>query len=198
MGMAGPDIVLFVAGLLLFAGAGYALVAQGGLDGGTSATGTYSVLYPLGKVEVGKENVADFGSATKTFPVNLTNVSKMTISIVCADTVPGGTFNLQIGVDAPGGIEVDPKAGACGSKIDIDVPIADVPASGLATGADRDAAARSLGMDANATRAVGEWKVTVNGARGGALPGLPAGNPSGSIVLTAQQWTPELTPVSVK
>src|ERR1051325_8168097 len=91
MGMAGPDIVLFVVGFLLFAGAGYALVAQGGLNGdGGSPTNVFSVLYPLSRGEVGKENVADFASVTKTFQVAQTNVSKMVVSIACNDPLPGG------------------------------------------------------------------------------------------------------------
>src|SRR5688500_8402543 len=104
MGMAGPDIVLFVVGFVLFAGAGYALVAQGDLGGGSSPTNAYSVLYPLSKVEAGKANVPDFGSASPTIPVTLGNVTKVTVTLACNDAVPGGTFNLQVNIEPPNGI----------------------------------------------------------------------------------------------
>lgn len=194
MGMAGPDIVLFVVGFVLFAGAGYALVATGGVGDG-SPTNVYSVLFPLSQVEAGKESVADFGSFSKAVPVDAANVSKMVVTLACTDTVPGGTFTLQVRIEPPNGLEPVTKGAACGSKVEIDVPVAEVPPSTAVSGSDRDAAAATLGSDASATRAVGEWKIAVSGARGGALPGLPAGNPSGTITLVAHQWAPELTPV---
>jgi hypothetical protein len=79
--------------------------------------------------------------------------------------------------------------------IEIDVPVAAVPPSTAAQGRSKDAAIATLPKDANATKAVGEWKVVVNGARGGSVPGLPAGDPSGTLALLAETWTPELTPV---
>jgi hypothetical protein len=198
MGMAGPDIVLFVVGFLLVAGAGYALVAQGGLeDGGGSPTNTYSVLFPLSKVEAGKANVPDFASASLTIPVTTTNVTKMTVTLACNDAVPGGTFNLQVEIEPPNGIEPVTKGATCDGSVEIDVPVAEVPPPTAAAGADRATAAATVGQSPDAAKAVGDWKITIGGARGGSggLPIQPPGSPSGSVTLNAQQWAPELTPV---
>lgn len=196
MGMAGPDIVLFVVGFVLFAGAGYALVAQGDLGGGGSPTGAYSVLFPLSKVEAGKANVPDFGTSSVTVPVTLTNVSKVTVTFACNDVVPAsGTFTVQVNIEPPNGLEKVTKGATCSGKMEFDVPVASVPPPTAVAGRDKNAAAATLGSDANATRAAGDWKISVSGARGGTPVGLPAGNPSGTVTLVASQWAPELTPV---
>lgn len=201
MRMAGPDILLFAVGLLLFSGASYALVQQGGL--GSSATGVYDVTHPVETIEVGKQAVPNFASATATFTVNATTVSKVTIVIACTDTVPGGTFRLQVQVEPPAasGLKADPKAGPCGTPIEIPVEIAPVPASGTVQAADIEDARVKGSADGDGAKAVGDWKVTVNGARqAGPLPGVPgaAGNPGGSITLNADTWTTDVKATNPK
>lgn len=193
MRIAGPDIVLFAVGLLLFGGAGYALVVSGGL--GNSATGVYDVRHDVSEVEVGNVPVASFQTVTETFDVNLTHVASLTIVIQCTDTVPGGTFQMQVQVEPPAasGLTVDPVAGACGSAIEVPVEVTPVPADGPLQAGSLEEAQTEASADANATKAQGTWTVTVNGRRGtGPVPGIPAGNPGGSIVMNAQRWTTEV------
>ena len=198
MRVAGPDVILFVVGLLLFSGAGYALVVQGGagvLGQPGSATGVYDVAFPLETVEVDAADVADFGSAQATFQVNATNVKRVVVLVECSETLPGGTFNLRAEVTGPNGLAAEPAFGQCNSPFEVEVPVATPPEAGTAQGGTFEQARASVAADANATAAQGEWVVSVTGSRGGTLPGLPAGNPSGRIVMNVERWEPELTPV---
>lgn len=199
MRMAGPDIVLFVVGALLFGGAAYALALQGGmaaLSGGAPAS-LYEVTFTGKTIEAGKQAVSDYSSAKATIEVTEANATKVTITIACADPLPAGTFNLQIRVEAPNGLTVPPTAGACGTNVVIPVEISKLPATLAAVGSNAEEAIRSIPPDTNATRALGTWTITVNGARGPA-PALPAGNPSGSIVLTVDTWDAAALPAVVK
>lgn len=200
MRMAGPDIVLFAVGALLFGGAVYALALQGGfaaLSGGANAA-LYDVTFTAKTIEAGKQAVSDYTSAKATFNVNESNVTKVTIRIACADPVPAGnTFNLQIRVEAPNGLTVPPKTGACGTTIEIPIKLATLPGKLAATGATPDEAIQNLPADANATRAKGAWTITVNGGRGTPVA-IPAGNPSGNIILNVDSWDARALPAVVK
>lgn len=199
MRIAAPDVLLFGIGLLLVAGSAYALYLQGGVDAlsGGSPTSVFNVDYQTSTVELAKENVANFASASPTFNVNQTNVAKILVTIACADPVPGSSFNLQVLVEGPNGLKSDRRAGACGSSLVVEVDVAQRPDPTVAQGRTVEEARASLDerADANSTLAVGEWKVTVNGARGPGLPGLPAGNPSGTITLSADVWEPRFAAI---
>lgn len=200
MRLAGPDVILFVVGLLLFSGAGYALVVQGGpgvLGQSGSPTGAYTVTFPLETVPVGEPAAAgDLASAQATFQVNATNVKTVIVQVECSDALPGGTFQLTVNVAGPNGLAGEPATGSCGSAVEVQVPVATPPESGLAQGDTEEEARANLAQDANATAAQGAWTVTVTGSRGaGPIPGLPAGNPGGSIVMSVERWEPELSPV---
>lgn len=208
MRMAGPDILLFVVGAVLLLGASFFIYEQGGPSalagaGGGAGGGVFDVTYATSDVSQGAaKQVADYSSAKADFTVNQSDVSKLSFTVSCADTVPGGapagSFSLTITIAAPAGVTAPkPSTVACGST-KIDIPIADVPAKTVARGSDASSAAASIPQDANATRAVGTWSVSVSGSRAGGtpLPGLPAGNPSGSIALSATVWKPTLTPVT--
>lgn len=202
MRVAGPDILLFAVGLLLFSGASYALVVTGGLGG--SATGVYDVTYPVASTDLDPQPIANYASATATFTVNQSGVSKVTIKIACTDPVPaGGTFQLQIQVEPPAasGLTVEPLARNCGGVIEIPVEVADPPESGTVQAASpEEALEKASTADANATKAMGDWKVTVNGRRGpGQIPvGVPAGNPAGSIAMTIGSWTVDVKATNPK
>lgn len=202
MRIAGPDVILFAVGLLLFSGAGYALVQQGGagvLGQGGSPTGFYDVAFPTSTVAVGEPaSVPTFQGASATFQVNATNVKTVIVDVKCNDPVPGGTFQLTVTVEGPNNLTTEqPVRGACGSAVQVQVPVAAPPEAATAQGSTEEDAKASLPTDANATAAQGEWKVTVTGSRGGTpLPGIPGpGAPSGSIEMSVERWEPKLSPV---
>lgn len=206
--MAGPDILLFVVGALLLGGATFAIVAQGGpsaLGGGSSPTSIFSVSWSVASVNVSAPKaIPDLGSSTRIdVPVTATNVTQLTFAIQCTDAVPAGApvgpFEVTMSVAPPNGIPA-PKAvtAPCGGSLKVDVPVASVPPPTNVQGATADAAAATLPSDPNATMAVGTWSVTVSGSRAGGtpLPGLPAGDPGGTLAANAQTWQPQLTPVT--
>lgn len=198
MRMAAPDIVLFAVGLLLFSGASYAIVTTGGGLGQTSGAGFFTVTYAAAPVEAGAADVASFRSATVEIPVTTQNVTRITVSVECADPAAAAAtaapFTLQITVTPPAGIAApEPTSGTCGDDVAVLVPVADLPAGGAVLGSTEDEARANLAASENATKAVGSWSVAVTGGRGGGpVPGLPtgAGDPGGRIVLTADQWSP--------
>ena len=201
MRIAGPDVILFAVGLLLFSGAGFALVQQGGagvLGQSGSATGVYTVTFPLETVQVGEPaTVASFQGAEAVFQVNATNVKTVIVEVQCTDPVPGGTFQLTVNVAGPNGLAGEPTTGACGSALTVEVPVATPPAAATTQGGSVDEARENLADAENATAAQGEWTVTVTGSRGGTpLPGIPGGTPGGSIVMSVERWEPELSPVT--
>ena len=201
MRIAGPDVILFVVGLLLFSGAGYALVVQGGTDvlgQPGSATGFYTVAFPLETVPVGEPApVQSFQGAQAVFQVNATNVRTVIVEVECNDPVPGGTYQVTVEVAGPNGLTAEPATGNCGSALAVEVPVAEPPAAATVQGGTLDEARESLPASENATAAQGEWTVTVTGSRGGTpLPGLPGpGTPGGSIAMSVERWEPELSPV---
>lgn len=201
MGMAGPDFVLFVVGALLFAGASFAIVqTEGGLDaigGGGSALGVYAVTWTATSLEDASEPVADFSDAQASFDVNGTNLAKVTVVIDCNDPVVGpAAFSLQVQVTPPAGVAPpEPVTGACGSAITIPVDISSAPPETTVQGGSEAEARSNIPATETSTLGSGAWSVMVTGARGGTLPGLPAGNPGGSITLQAEAWTPRLSAV---
>lgn len=197
MRMAGPDIVLFVVGALLFGGAALAIASQDGdLGAPGSALGIYNVDYSAKSLEVGTQDVADFRSATATFDVNATNVGKVLVTIRCSDTANAVVpFNLQILVEGPNGLGSDDVSGNCAGETVVEIPVSSQPPATTAQGSTPEAAREGLPQLPDGLKAVGAWKVTVSGARGGSPVPVPAGNPGGSVVLSVEQWEPRLTPV---
>lgn len=198
MRMAGPDIVLFVVGLLLFGGAGYAIVtSEGGLAGSGSALSTYAVTWSTSEVEIGSEAVSSFRDTSIPFTVTEQNVTALVFTISCTDP-PGAAVPFQVTatVTGPSGNATEPVDAACGTDIVIDVPVADVPDPTNVRGATEEAARENLALAGNATNAVGEWTLTLTGERGDApvLP-VPVAEPTGIATLAAQTWTPEFAPV---
>lgn len=200
MRMAGPDIVLFIVGALLFSGATAAIVTReggvGALGAGGSALGIYDVTFPTKDIAGQDDTVDSFASHTVEFTVNNTDVSTVTIQISCTDPVPAGAaYTLHVEVVAPNGITVPPSDVGCGA-VEIPVKVADVPERTTVQGGTPAEARAKLAQDANATRAVGAWTVTVSGSRGAAPIGLPGPTvPRGSITLMVEAWEPVLSPV---
>jgi len=206
MGMAAPDVVLFIVGALLFGGAVTALMVQGGpaaLGGtGGSATGIYTVDYETKTVDAAKEAVSDFSVQHKaTLNMTTLNVTSIKVVIQCTDpasNVPNAEFNIQVQVQPPGGIAAPkPTFGICGQKIEIPIPVAALPPKTTVTGSSPADAAAHVPHDTNESAAAGTWVVTTSGGRaGGQLPvGIPAGNPGGTILLQADQWDSKITAV---
>lgn len=197
MKMAGPDIILFVIGALLFAGAGYGLVATGGnLGGTTSALGVFDVTYTTSESEVGSKTVAGFsGQNVLEFDADKEDIVTMTVAVACTDPAAAvAPFRVVVKVEGPNGLKGEGD-GTCGSTIEVPVAVSDVPPATSVQAQTEQEAHENLEAHHNTT-AVGKWTVTINGARGSVPPGVPAGNPSGSVTLIAEQWAPKFSPVN--
>ena len=201
MRMAGPDVVLFLVGLLLFSGATAAIVArEGGVDaftGSGSASGIYNVAYATRVIEGEESAVPSWASATVDFDVNNTQVSRVILVVECADNVPvaAAPYTLTIEVSAPNNLTVEPITVPCGST-EVPIDVTSVPAATSVQGRTEEEAAGNLGQDANATKAVGTWTFTVTGSRGSAPSALPVPAPSnGRLALNVEAWEPSFTPV---
>jgi hypothetical protein len=197
--MAGPDIVLFVVGALLFSGATAAIVTRdggvGALGGAGSASGVFNVAYATRVIEGEGADVGSFASHTAEFDVNNTAVSKVILVIECSDPVPAGVpYGIHVEVTAPNGIAVDPVDVNCGN-VEIPIDVTEVPADTSVQGRTEDEARANLPQDANATKAVGAWTVTITGSRGPSPLPLPAGTPNGRIALNVEAWEPSFAPV---
>jgi len=189
MRMAGPDILLFAIGVVLLAGAAFAIIQDGGLSP-TSASGTFDVAFETSEAT----ESATFATGDTTFTVDETATSKLTFTLACNDAGAGtpGAFNMQVTITGPG-YEGDPEAATCGSSFEVD--IAEPPSDTTVLGRDEDEARGNLADPEQAGLAVGEWTINVVGSRAGQLPvGLPAGEPTGSIDFTLESWRPVFTP----
>ena len=202
MRMAGPDVVLFVVGALLFGGATAAIVtSEGGLGaitGGGSPTGVYTVTFATRTVDGEPADLPSFTSGEATFNVNNTRVSTVTVVVTCSDPVPAGsTFSFTVAVAGPNGIAAEPATGRCGQPLEVPVEVAAVPATTTVQANTEAEAIQAVADDANATRAVGTWTVTVTGSRGAPalLPG-GATDPRGSVLLRVETWEPNPAPVA--
>lgn len=196
MRVAGPDIILFLVGLVLFSGATTAILLEdGGLGGQTSALGIFDVTYTTSTEALAPVAAPDMRAATATFEVKEGNVTTVLVRASCQD--PAGAaapFALQIAVEGPNGLTGEGTGTCAGAEVDI--PVSMTPPDGSVPGTTEAEARDNLATDANATRAVGTWTVTVSGARQGAPPlGIPVGNPSGNIELEVERYAPRLTPV---
>lgn len=197
MRMAGPDIVLFVVGAVLFGGATYAIVAMDGDVGSTSAIGVFNVDWAPETVEIGELDVANMRSASETFEVNQTRILGVVVTVGCND--PAGatplTFSVQVTVEGPGGITGE-GSGACGSDIVVEIPdLGELPEPTNVAGSTSGEARENLG-EGDPSPAAGTWTVGVSGARqAGAPVGLPVGDPTGSITFAVEVAAPQFTPV---
>lgn len=203
MRMAGPDVVLFVVGALLFSGATAAIVTReggvGALGAGGSALGVYNVAYATRTIEGESADVPSWASATAEFTVNNTRVTRLLLAIECADPVPAGAapYTLRIEVAAPNNITVDPIDVGC-STTEIPIEVTPVPSLTTVRGRTEEEARANLPEDANATLAVGIWTFTVTGSR--TPPAIPIAPPAaipanGQMTLNAEAWEPSFTPV---
>lgn len=201
MRMAGPDIVLFVVGAVLFGGATYAIVSLDGGLGNTSAAGFFDVSFSTTDEELTRETVGDLRSATLDVEVDEAaagHIVALTFIVECTDLPAGAAapFTLQLAVEGPNGQTGD-ASGACGSAVEVPFEVGEVPADTVAPGsteADARAAFEETIHAGETSAAVGTWSVTVSGGRGGATGVIPVANPSGAIVVMAQEWTPTFTP----
>ncbi|MEA3201305.1 MAG: hypothetical protein QOE90_2733 [Thermoplasmata archaeon] len=198
MRMAGPDVVLFIVGALLFGGALTAIIVTqgpGAFSGTAGGAGLFTVSWPMQSKDMPKATVGDFAAASATFKVTDANVANVTVKIDCSDSVPGGVapFALSVTVAGPQG-QSGKKDGNCGDAINVPIHVQDAPPGTTVANADQvQASSSTLGQ--------GDWKVTVTGARGspaGGLPGLPVtqADPSGDIAFSVQTFAPKLDPIA--
>lgn len=207
MRMAGPDIVLFVAGALLFGGASFAIVQQGGLGAlgeEASALGVFDVTFETRRAEIETQQVASFRSDELTFELNATNVATAFIVVECTDTQVGSAspFSIEVTVTPAGNATGATSTGNCGTPIEIAIPVTEVPDATRVSGTTETEARANYVADANATAAQGTWTVTLSGARSsptGPLPGqVPAPAPGGSVRFEVEQWEPRFSAVQGK
>ncbi len=196
MRMAGPDIILFVIGALLFAGAGYGLVATGGLDSGaTSALGVFNVRFTSATVDLDPQSVPDLGGQREVkFDVTQADVSAVTVTVRCGGTAAALPFTITVNVAGPNGLAGQGN-GNCANGATIDIPVTTAPTA-AAVQANTEAEAReALPQSANATLAQGSWTITLNGARGGGIPNVAQTNPTGTVGMSLETWQPVFEPV---
>ena len=195
MRMAGPDIVLFVVGALLFGGASFAIAnTEGGLAGAGSALGIFQVAWSASEEEVGSADVASVRSATETFTIDAQNVASVVVEVSCSDPAPGpAAFTVTVDVTGPNGLSGS-GSGSCSAGVVVPVEIAPAPAPGQVQGATEEEARRNLAPGGNAT-ANGQWTVTVSGGRGGGAVPVPVADPSGTITLSIETYEARLTPI---
>lgn len=198
MRMAGPDIVLFVVGLLLFGGAGYAIItSDGGLSASGSASGIYAVTWSTSEVEVATESVDSFRDASIPFTVSEQNVSRVIFTVDCQDAAGAAVpFQLSVTVTSPDGNTTEPTSAACGDDIVIDIEVAPVPPATNVQGGTEEAARENLHLAEQASAAVGEWTLIITGDRSSApaLP-VPVTEPTGSATMAVETWEPSFAPV---
>ncbi|HEX2022446.1 MAG TPA: hypothetical protein VHH36_07015 [Candidatus Thermoplasmatota archaeon] len=203
MRMAGPDVALFIVGLLIFAGAGYALYEQDAFSSAgqqASALGLFNVAYATESVALDPVPVPSMRAGTAAVKVNQTDVSKVTVVVACQDQAAGGAaaaFTVTIDVVGPDNL-TGSGSGACGGTgVAVAIDVAPVPGATSAQGATEPEARAKLAQAPNATRAVGDWTVTISGGRagtGGVLPQDPTA-PAGTVTFTLDVWTPKFSPV---
>lgn len=202
MRMAGPDIVLFVVGALLFAGATFAIVkTEGGatLGSGGSASGVYTVTYAEKDLFTQGADILDVGSGTASIPVTADNVGTVLVTFDCADPASQvSPFTYEVKATGPSGQTASAKSSCGNGKVTLRVPVAPKPPDTTTSGKSAADAEKNLPPPQNATAAKGTWKITVTGARNTPAP-LPLGGtpaqPAGHVELKAVGWTPKLTPL---
>lgn len=205
MRMAGPDIVLFVVGALLFGGASWAIVQQGGLDAlaePTSALGTFTVTFGASEEEIETREVASFRSVEETFEIDATNVTKVLVTIDCADAQAGNVaeFTLDVTVEGPANVTPVTSSHACAQGLQIPIEVAPVPGDTSVAATTETEAYANLATNANATKAQGTWTVTISGGRAAGPVPVPdqVPPPGGSIGVSVERWTATVTPVQGK
>lgn len=193
MKLAGPDLILLVVGFLLFAGAGYGLIATGtDVGGNASALGIFRVDYETETVELDPQSVPDLGGTHEvTFEVDAVDVTKVTVTVGCGGPQASVPYTLVVSVAGPNGLAGE-NNGGCGTSVE--VPVSAVPASTSVPGDNEDEAHENLGEHPNATLAQGTWTVTISGSYNGASV-LPVPGPSGTVGMTVDRWMHSFTPV---
>lgn len=200
MRIAGPDVVLFVIGLLLFSGSVYGLVATGAFEGDTSALGAYSLSWSEETEETTLTEFATENSAPFNFTINENGVLAVTVVVACqhaATTPPGVTTSVDVTLTGPNGLN-GTGAGECGSPVTIDIPVDELPASGSAHADSPEAAVAEVTADVGKD-ALGEWSGEATFASSGsgtAVPGLVEW--SGDVTLELTKAKGAATPMETR
>lgn len=202
MRIAGPDVILFVVGLLLFAGASYAIYQEGGFSAQTSPLGVFTFAHATADERATDIDVDSYQSGSATFVLNQTDVSKVTVVVACTPaTQAPATYEISVTVTPPPGSNLTEATGSgqCGADIAIEIPVTNVPTNGTVEGTTLEEAQANY-RAANATLAQGEWEVAWSGSyatpAGPPIPNpIPVPPPGGSIGVDVERWTTTFTPV---
>lgn len=205
MRITGPDVALFVVGLLLFSGATLALYQQGGFSAVTqpgSALNIFNVRYTTSQAALEPVAVQNMRTASAAFDVNQTDVARVFVRVQCNpdQAAAAAPFAVAIDVAGPNGLTGQGGGNCSGNAIEIPINVTAVPAGGAVEGGTQEEARANLPRDANATRAQGTWTITIAGSRSapggvGPIPQDPTPAPGGSVTLAVERWTAELAPV---
>lgn len=199
MRMAGPDVVLFFAGLLLFSGSAYGLWVTGGLSGGGTSPFNAFTLDWASSEET--QSLATFETVPEqafTLEWNETGATQIVFTISCslAQPVPGVTVTMDVELTTPNGT-AEPVSGTCGTPLEIPFVFDEAPENGGtvqapdADSAQRDAAA-SLGR-----AGVGTYSGVVRFTSQNAIP-VPVPvqvDYSGEIAAVVTTWSATATPL---
>ncbi|MHB8604375.1 MAG: hypothetical protein ACYDCK_03885 [Thermoplasmatota archaeon] len=171
----GPAVVLFVAGILLIAGSGYALVHYEGVNPagqivGTGGGSAFTVAWASAAHQhFQSQDVAEPSSIPVTFAIDHGEMEKVELVVECTDTNPAAgqaPVTIHVALKGPDGL-TGTKDGACGGKVTLDIPVNALPATSTQTGATA-AAAEASALAANdqahpevAKKGVGSWTGSV-------------------------------------
>jgi len=198
MRMAGPDIVLFVIGAVLFGGATFAIVALDDGVGDTSALGVFQVTYAAQLREMGSEDVASLRSATVQFEADATHPLRAVVLVECANApaqLGAVPFRLQVDVQGPSGQSAQ-GSGQCGQSLVVEVPLGSMPPDTNVAGRTEEQARENLAPSPDAAAANGTWTVTVSGSRGQTTPApIPVVDPAGTITFSIEEAAPRFAPI---
>jgi hypothetical protein len=198
---AGPDLVLLVAGVLLFAGATYGMMT---FDEETPGGGVLKVTWKTAdttKSDLSPATVPEGGRAQTNYALSDHNVTAVAFKAVCSDASPRGVLDpatVTLEVTAPDGRKETASA-RCGEKeivVRFDFPT--LPANTTLAGSGEENARALAKYDT--TNATGSYAVNVRNARAqtGAIPGLPGGVASAQarLSLVVTTYSPVIEPVS--
>lgn len=196
MRIAGPDIVLFVVGAVLFAGATYAIVATDGSGGAGSALGVFTVTFAPEIEEVGSEDVASMRAASLEFDVNASRVLSVIVLVSCQEAAPVPVpFAIQVDVAGPNGL-TGTGSGNCGTDITVIVDVGESAPERTTVAGSNEAEARANLDAGDASAASGTWTVDISGARAQQSPlPVPVVEPGGSVTLSVETYAPTFSPV---
>lgn len=200
MRFAGPDVVLFIAGALLFSGSVYGLIQLDGHEG--SATGAFKIAWSEATEEVPVGSFDTEPAFPYAFTVNGTGVGNVLVTVICSQSpAAAGPVTTSVSVDlaGPNG-QGGQQSGTCdGQAITIEIPTGNVTEGAtVQAGTASEAEAAAL-ADFVGTSAVGAWSGNVTFTQqGNGLPVPQVVTWSGDVTATLTRFAPRATAISAR